>query len=203
MFSQFLAQKILFLCWGSAPACFFGPKRFFFFFFKICQFLVLILDFFPNFWPKKSFFLIKLSPSLFFWPEKSFHFFFENFSIFGLYTQFSHIFGPKNPFFLLKFSPSLFFWPKKSFFFKLFNFWPKKILFFLLKLSPSFVFCPKMCFFVLFFWKLVYFWPLPPTESRKSYQSVNPSSVRAWWDFPCWVKLSHRLRSWWCPSVNF
>ena len=43
----------------------------------------------------------------------------------------------------------------------------------------------------------------PPTESRKSYQSVNPSSVRAWWDFPCWVKLSHRLHSWWCPSVNF
>ena len=42
----------------------------------------------------------------------------------------------------------------------------------------------------------------PPTESRKSYQSVNPSSVRAWWDFPCWVKLSHRLHSWWCPSVN-
>ena len=42
----------------------------------------------------------------------------------------------------------------------------------------------------------------PPTESRKSSQSVNPSSVRAWWDFPCWVKLSHRLHSWWCPSVN-
>ena len=42
----------------------------------------------------------------------------------------------------------------------------------------------------------------PPTESRKSYQSVHPSSVRAWWDFPCWVKLSHRLHSWWCPSVN-
>ena len=42
----------------------------------------------------------------------------------------------------------------------------------------------------------------PPTKSRKSYQSVNPSGVRAWWDFPCWVKLSHRLHSWWCPSVN-
>ena len=42
----------------------------------------------------------------------------------------------------------------------------------------------------------------PPTESRKSSQSVNPSSVRAWWDFPCWVKLSRRLHSWWCPSVN-
>ena len=43
----------------------------------------------------------------------------------------------------------------------------------------------------------------PPTKSRKSYQSVNPTSVRAWWDFPCWVKLSHRLHSWWCPSVNY
>ena len=43
----------------------------------------------------------------------------------------------------------------------------------------------------------------PPTKSRKSYQSVNPSGVRAWWDFPCWVKLSHRLHPWWCPSVNY
>ena len=42
----------------------------------------------------------------------------------------------------------------------------------------------------------------PPTESRKSSQSVNPYSVRAGWVFPCWVKLSRRLHSWWCPSVN-
>ncbi len=42
----------------------------------------------------------------------------------------------------------------------------------------------------------------PPTESRKSYQSVNPHSVRAGWVFPCWVKLSRRLHTWWCPSVN-
>ena len=42
----------------------------------------------------------------------------------------------------------------------------------------------------------------PPIESRKSSQSVNPSHVRTWWVFPCWVKLSRRLHSWWCPSVN-
>ena len=42
----------------------------------------------------------------------------------------------------------------------------------------------------------------PPTESRKSSQSVNPRCVRAGWDSPCWVKLSRRLHSWWCPSVN-
>ena len=43
----------------------------------------------------------------------------------------------------------------------------------------------------------------PPTESRKSSQSVNPSGVRAWWDFQCWVKLSRKFHAWWCPSVNF
>ena len=42
----------------------------------------------------------------------------------------------------------------------------------------------------------------PPTESRKSSQSVNPRGVRAGWGSPCWVKLSRRLHSWWCPSVN-
>jgi hypothetical protein len=42
----------------------------------------------------------------------------------------------------------------------------------------------------------------PPTESRKSSQSVNPSGVRAWWDFQCWVKLSRKFHAWWCPSVN-
>ena len=42
----------------------------------------------------------------------------------------------------------------------------------------------------------------PPTESRKNSQSVNPHCVRAGWVFPCWVKLSRRLHSWWCPSVN-
>jgi hypothetical protein len=42
----------------------------------------------------------------------------------------------------------------------------------------------------------------PPIESRKSYQSVNPSHVWTWWVFPCWVELSRRLHSWWCPSVN-
>jgi hypothetical protein len=42
----------------------------------------------------------------------------------------------------------------------------------------------------------------PSTESRKSSQSVNPFSVRAGWVSPCWVKLSRRLHSWWCPSVN-
>jgi hypothetical protein len=42
----------------------------------------------------------------------------------------------------------------------------------------------------------------PPTKSRKSYQSVNPYCVLAGWVFPCWVKLSRRLHSWWCPSVN-
>ena len=42
----------------------------------------------------------------------------------------------------------------------------------------------------------------PPIESRKSCQSVNPYYVRTWWVSPCWVKLSRRLHSWWCPSVN-
>lgn len=42
----------------------------------------------------------------------------------------------------------------------------------------------------------------PPIESRKSCQSVNPYYVRTWWFSPCWVKLSRRLHSWWCPSVN-
>ena len=26
--------------------------------------------------------------------------------------------------------------------------------------------------------------------------------VRTWWVSPCWVKLSRRLHSWWCPSIN-
>ena len=43
----------------------------------------------------------------------------------------------------------------------------------------------------------------PPTESRKSSQSVNHSCVRAGQVVPCWVKLSRRLHTWWCPSVNF
>ncbi len=42
----------------------------------------------------------------------------------------------------------------------------------------------------------------PPIESRKSFQSVNPHYVWTWWVSPCWVKLSRRLHSWWCPSVN-
>ena len=42
----------------------------------------------------------------------------------------------------------------------------------------------------------------PFIESRKSSQSVNPYYVWTWWVFPCWVKLSRRLHSWWCPSVN-
>ena len=42
----------------------------------------------------------------------------------------------------------------------------------------------------------------PPIESRKNSQSVNHDYVRAWWDFPRWLKLSRRLHSWWCPSVN-
>ena len=42
----------------------------------------------------------------------------------------------------------------------------------------------------------------PPIKSRKSYQSVNPYYVWTWWVSPCWVKLSRRLHSWWCPSVN-
>ena len=35
------------------------------------------------------------------------------------------------------------------------------------------------------------------TESRESYQSVT-----SWEVFACWVKLSHKLHSWWCPSVH-
>ena len=42
----------------------------------------------------------------------------------------------------------------------------------------------------------------PPIESRKGSQPVNPYYVWTWWVFPCWVKLSHRLHSWWCPSIN-
>ncbi len=42
----------------------------------------------------------------------------------------------------------------------------------------------------------------PPTKSWKSSQSVNPYCVWTWWVSPCWVKLSRRLHSWWCPSVN-
>lgn len=42
----------------------------------------------------------------------------------------------------------------------------------------------------------------PPIQSRKSFQSVNPPYVWTWWVSPCWVKLSRRLHSWWCPSVN-
>ncbi len=42
----------------------------------------------------------------------------------------------------------------------------------------------------------------PSTESRKSYQSVNPYGVRTGWVFPCWVKLSRRLHSWCAlPSI--
>ena len=42
----------------------------------------------------------------------------------------------------------------------------------------------------------------PPIESWKGSQPVNPYYVWTWWVFPCWVKLSRRLHSWWCPSVN-
>ena len=69
-FPQLLAQKILILFLSSARACFFWPKKSFSFF-RIGQFLALILNFSHNFWPKKSFFL-KLSTSFFFWPAKSF-----------------------------------------------------------------------------------------------------------------------------------
>ena len=37
--------------------------------------------------------------------------------------------------------------------------------------------------------------------TRESYQSVNPY-VTSWEDFTCWVKLRHKLHSWWCPSVH-
>ena len=40
------------------------------------------------------------------------------------------------------------------------------------------------------------------TESRESYQSVNPCYVTTWEVLACWVKLSHKLHSWWCPSVH-
>ncbi len=42
----------------------------------------------------------------------------------------------------------------------------------------------------------------PFGESRKSFQSVNPSSVLTRQGFPCWVKLSNILHAWWCHSVN-
>ena len=34
------------------------------------------------------------------------------------------------------------------------------------------------------------------TESRESYQSVNPCCVTTWEVLACWVKLSHKLHSW-------
>ena len=43
----------------------------------------------------------------------------------------------------------------------------------------------------------------PPIESRKSSHTVSPYYVRNWWVSMCWVKLSHRLHSWRCPSISF
>ena len=39
-------------------------------------------------------------------------------------------------------------------------------------------------------------------EPRKSYSSANPHYVRTCWVFPCWIELSRRLHSCWCPSVG-
>ena len=44
---------------------------------------------------------------------------------------------------------------------------------------------------------------LPPTQSRISSQSVNPSCDRAGLVFPCSVKLSRDFHPWSCFSINF
>ena len=75
--SQFSARKILLFCLSSDPACFLARKVLLFF--KICQFLDLILKFFPIFYPKNILFckisqfldlILKVFPN--FWPKKSF-----------------------------------------------------------------------------------------------------------------------------------
>ena len=103
IFSQFLAQKILLFFLGSAPACFFGLKSFFFFL-KIVQFLAIILKFYPILGPENPFSLfLEHSPSLFFWPEKSFF-------------SFSHFLPKKSCVFCSSSAPACFFWPENSFF---------------------------------------------------------------------------------------
>jgi len=39
-------------------------------------------------------------------------------------------------------------------------------------------------------------------NKRKSSQSINPYYVWTLNVSPCWVKLSHRRHSWWCPLIN-
>ena len=161
---------------------------FFFFFFPIGQFLAFKLDVYQNFCPKKDlFFVLKLSPSLFFLARKVLFslqsvnciFSFKLFLLCPSYSNFPQFFVPKNSFFSFQAQPQLVsFWPKKSSFFffgKLLNFLPLHFNF-----SP--IFGPKNPSFLA-----RQITPPtrnghapPPTESRKSSQSVNPSGVRAW-----------------------
>ena len=57
IFPNFLFLKTPFFLFKLSPSLFlFGPKSLlFFFFWKIAQFFALTLQFFPNFWPEKSF----------------------------------------------------------------------------------------------------------------------------------------------------
>ena len=132
------------------------------------------------------FFLSSSAPACFFGPKCPFFslksvnciFFFLIVQFLALILKFFPIFGPKNSFFSFQAQPQLVsFWPKKSSFFfgKLLNFLPLHFNF-----SP--IFGPKNPSFLA-----RQITPPtknghapPPTESRKSYQSVNPSSVWAW-----------------------
>ena len=103
MFIRISAQKRPFFVLKLSPSLFLG------------QFLAFNLNVYQNFCPKKTFFVLKLSRSLFFWPKKSFF----SLKLLNFWTWFSNffpIFGPKNLFFLLKLSPSLFFLAKKVLF---------------------------------------------------------------------------------------
>ena len=183
IFFTIFTQKSPFFVLKLSRSLFFWPEMslfFFFFFLKIGQFLAFILNFLPNFLPK-------LSPSLFFLARKVLFslqsvnciFFVLNCSFFVHLTQiFPNFLFLKTPFFLFKLSPSLFLFGPKVFFSFLFG----KLLNFLpLHFNFSPIFGPKNPSFLA-----RQITPPtknghapPPTESRKSYQSVNPSSVWA------------------------
>ena len=42
----------------------------------------------------------------------------------------------------------------------------------------------------------------PLNQERAINLSIKHCFVTSWEVFTCWVKLSHKLHSWWCPSVN-
>ena len=129
---------------------FFWPKKSFFSL-KLVNFWTLFSKFFQIFDPQNPFFVPKLSPSLFFCLEKSF-FFFKIGQFLDLIIKFSPIFGPKKPFSFLSSVSACFLLVFLFFSFEIWSiFGLKNPFFFFLSSAPACFFGPKSLFFSFFF----------------------------------------------------